>query len=64
MFPNSKPEERLTWSKYRTGMFEFLANKQNKDGSWTGTPIGQVYTTSCYLTILQLDKGVLPIYQR
>ena len=45
-------------------MFEFLANKQNKDGSWTGTPIGQVYTTACYLTILQLDNGALPIYQR
>jgi hypothetical protein len=64
MFPDSKPEERLTWSKYRKGFFEFLANKQNPDGSWTGTPIGQVYTTSCYLTILQLDNGTLPIYQR
>jgi hypothetical protein len=64
MFPNSKPEERLTWSKYKKGFYEFLANKQNKDGSWTGTPIGQVYTTCCYLTVLQLDKGTLPIYQR
>jgi squalene cyclase len=64
LFPESKPEERLTWSKYRKEFFEFLANKQNKDGSWTGTPIGQVYTTSCYLTILQLDNGALPIYQR
>jgi squalene cyclase len=64
MFPESRPEERLTWSKYRKEFFEFLANKQNKDGSWTGTPVGQVYTTSCYLTILQLDNGALPIYQR
>jgi hypothetical protein len=64
MFPDSRPEERLTWSKYRAGFFEFLVNKQNPDGSWTGTPIGQVYTTSCYLTILQLDNGTLPIYQR
>jgi hypothetical protein len=39
-------------------------NKQNKDGSCTGTPVGQVYTTSCYLTVLQLDNGALPIYQR
>ena len=38
--------------------------RQNADGSWTGTPIGQVYTTCCYLTILQLDNGTLPIYQR
>jgi squalene cyclase len=64
LFPESRPEERLTWSKYRKEFFEFLYNKQNKDGSWTGTPIGQVYTTACYLTILQLDNGALPIYQR
>ncbi len=64
MFPDSKPSERLTWSKYKKTFFEFLANKQNRDGSWTGTPIGPVYTTCCYLTILQLDKGTLPIYQR
>jgi hypothetical protein len=64
LFPESKPEERLTWSRYRKSFFEFLANKQNADGSWTGTPIGQVYTTCCYLTVLQLDKGALPIYQR
>jgi squalene cyclase len=64
MFPESRPEERLTWSKYRKEFFEFLANKQNKDGSWTGTPVGQVYTTCCYLTVLQLDNGALPIYQR
>lgn len=64
MFPDSRPEERLTWSKYKKGFFEFLANRQNADGSWTGTPIGKVYTTSCYCTILQLDNGCLPIYQR
>ena len=64
LFPDSKPDQRLTWSRYRKEFFEFLANKQNPDGSWTGTPIGQVYTTCMYLTVLQLDKGALPIYQR
>jgi hypothetical protein len=64
MFPESRPEERLTWSKYRQEFFEFLAHRQNPDGSWRGTAIGPVYTTSCYLTILQLDHGTLPIYQR
>jgi hypothetical protein len=64
LFPDSKPADRLTWSKYRKEFFAFLANKQNSDGSWTGTPIGPVYTTCCYLTVLQLDKGTLPIYQR
>jgi hypothetical protein len=52
----------LTWSKYRQAFFEFLHRTQNSDGSWTGTAIGPVYTTSCYLTILQLDNGTLPIY--
>jgi hypothetical protein len=64
MFPGSRPEDRLTWSKYRQQFFAFLAGKQNTDGSWTGCAIGPVYTTCCYLTILQLDKGTLPIYQR
>jgi hypothetical protein len=64
MFPNSRPSERLTWSRYKKEFFEFLAHKQNADGSWTGTPIGQVYTTSCYLTVLQLENNTLPIYQR
>jgi len=64
LFPDSRPSDRLTWSKYRETFFEFLARKQNKEGSWTGTAIGQVWTTCCYLTILQLDKGTLPIYQR
>jgi len=64
LFPDSKPNDRLTWSKYRETFFEFLTRRQNKDGSWSGTAIGQVWTTCCYLTILQLDKGTLPIYQR
>ena len=64
MFPESKESERLTWSRYRNAFFEFLARTQNADGSWNGVPIGQVYTACCYLTILQLDNGVLPIYQR
>jgi len=64
LYPDSKPTDRLTWSLYKSKFFEFLKNKQNADGSWTGTAIGQVYTTCCYLTILQLDNGTLPIYQR
>jgi squalene cyclase len=64
LFPNSKESDRLTWSRYKKAFFNFLIRTQNSDGSWTGTPIGQVYTTSCYLTVLQLEKGVLPFYQR
>jgi prenyltransferase beta subunit len=64
LFPDSRAEDRLQWSKYRKAFFEFLRRTQNKDGSWRGTPIGPVWTTSCYLTVLQLDHGTLPIYQR
>lgn len=64
LFPDSRPDERLTWTKYRKAFFEFLATSQNADGSWSGCAIGPVYTACCYLTILQLDNGTLPIYQR
>jgi hypothetical protein len=64
MFPNSKPSERLTWSKYRKHFFDFLEKNQLPEGNWNGVPIGPVYTACCYLTILQLEKGALPIYQR
>jgi hypothetical protein len=61
LFPESKATDRLTWSKYREVFFEFLRRKQNSDGSWTGTAIGQVWTTCCYLTILQLDKTAMRV---
>ncbi len=64
LFPESRADDRLQWSKYKKAFFEFLKRTQNKDGSWRGTPIGPVWTSSCYLTILQLDQGTLPIYQR
>ncbi|MBY0521795.1 MAG: terpene cyclase/mutase family protein [Gemmataceae bacterium] len=64
LFPNSKPEDRLTWSKYREVVFDYLASRQGNDGSWTQGHIGAVFTTACHLTILQLDNATLPIYQR
>jgi len=64
LFPKSAEKDRLTWSNFRERFFKMLETKQAKDGSWTGTPIGPVWTTCCYLTVLQLDKGTLPIYQR
>ncbi len=68
LFPNSKPEDRLTWSKYRKETFPALIKAQNADGSWSGTgrwgSVGPVYSTAVALTILQLDNGALPIYQR
>jgi hypothetical protein len=57
-------EDQLTWSKYKKEMFDHLVSSQNRDGSWSGGYIGPVFTTATYLTILQLENGNLPIYQR
>ena len=48
-------------------MFDHLVQTQNADGSWPGGggfSVGPVYSTAIYLTIMQLDNGTLPIYQR
>jgi hypothetical protein len=58
----------LKWSRYREQMFEVIASKQLGDGSWPQgsgfSSVGPIYSTAIYLTILQLDRGNLPIYQR
>jgi hypothetical protein len=67
MFPNSPKSEWMTWSKYRDQMCDHIKNTQQGDGSWAGGGswgVGGVFTAAVNLTILQLDKGVLPIYQR
>ncbi|VTS05121.1 prenyltransferase/squalene oxidase repeat-containing protein [Tuwongella immobilis] len=64
LFPTSKPDDRLLWSKYKSAIFDHLIKTQSNDGSWTAGYIGPVYTTSVNLTILQLEKATLPIYDR
>jgi len=64
IYPESKPDDRLTWSKYKKEMFKHLANTQGRDGSWQGSYVGPIFSTTVYLTILQLDNSTLPIYQR
>jgi hypothetical protein len=64
LFPESKSPNQLTWSKYKDVIFDYIASRQGSDGGWSSGHIGPVYTTSCYLAILQLDNGTLPIYQR
>lgn len=54
----------LTWSKYRGICFEYIASRQQPDGSWNHGTYGPIYTTALHLLILQLDKGNLPIFQR
>ena len=64
LFPNSKESERLIWTKYRKESFANIKATQNADGSWTGSQVGPGFATPVYLSILQLDNAVLPIYQR
>jgi hypothetical protein len=64
LFPQSKPDERLTWSKYRKQTFEYLLRTQGADGSWQGGHVGPIFITAVHLTIMQLDKNCLPLYQK
>jgi hypothetical protein len=64
----SGAKDGLTWTRYKETNFKNMVAAQNEDGTWTGNSpwarFGAVYTTAIYLCILQLDKGVLPIFQR
>jgi len=53
-----------TWEEYRNKVYPKLVAEAASDGSWGQGYIGQVYTTAINLTILQLENGALPIYQR
>jgi hypothetical protein len=66
LYPKASDEEKLTWSKYRDAMYSHLVSAQDEDGKWdsTGQQIGPIFSTAINLTILQLDKGALPFYQR
>jgi hypothetical protein len=69
LFPGTRAGDGLTWKKYRKALFDQIVRDQSRDGSWsaetwTARMVGPVYVTACYLTILQLDKAALPIYQR
>jgi RNA polymerase sigma factor (sigma-70 family) len=63
LFPETKPDERITWKEWRTKVFDYLLKTQNADGSWK-SEAGKVYPTAVRLAILQLDYGVVPIYPR
>jgi len=69
MFPGTAKRDHVTWKEYRKALFDALKENQSADGSWgatnwTAQSIGATYATAIYLSILQLDKAVLPIYQR
>jgi hypothetical protein len=65
LFPQEDKSTWMTWSKYKEAMFPYLVEQQDKtSGAWTSGFIGPVYTTSINLALLQLEKAILPIYQR
>ena len=53
-----------TWDDYRNSVYTRLVSEAGADGAWHQGYIGTVFTTAINLTILQLENGVLPIYQR
>jgi Prenyltransferase and squalene oxidase repeat len=53
----------LKWSRYREATFPYLISKQQEDGSWKDGYVGPVFSTSLYLTILQLDRENVPFYR-
>jgi len=52
------------WEEYREKIYKRILSEVGDGGSWSQGYIGPVYTTSINLTILQLDNGALPIYER
>ena len=67
MFPGDSAEQRITWSGYKKAMFDSLVTSQSGDGSWPGGggwSVGPVYSTAVYCTIMQLDHGTLPVFQK
>jgi hypothetical protein len=68
MFPNEPKDQWLTWTRFKDAMYPYLLDSQDKaSGGWTGSGsygIGPAFVTAINLTILQLDRNVLPIYQR
>ncbi len=51
------------WLPFRDRLYRRIVSEQRSDGHWEGQ-ISPVYITACSLIMLQLDYGLLPIYQR
>lgn len=52
------------WDKYFVAITERLIREQSSSGAWKDQSIGPVYVTAMNTTILQMENGFLPIYQR
>lgn len=68
LFPNDPKETWLTWSKFKEAVFPYIIGAQDKSsGGWQGTGgygCGPVFITAVNLCTLQLEKALIPIYQR
>jgi hypothetical protein len=64
LFPEDQQKDHVTWSRYRTALFDHVTKLQAADGSWTGNVLGPAFSTSLYLIVLQLDKGAVPVQRR
>lgn len=51
------------WQPWKAKLYNQIVSQQSPNGYWEGQ-IHPVYVTACKLTMLQLDYGYLPIYQR
>jgi hypothetical protein len=51
------------WLPFRDRLYRRIVAEQKSDGHWDGQ-ISPIYITACSLIMLQLDYGLLPIYQR
>jgi hypothetical protein len=56
LVPGTRPDEGLTWGRYRAAVFADLAQRQKEDGSWEDRYVGAVFATACALTVLQQDR--------
>lgn len=56
--------EKDLWDDYRKEVESVLVSQQAPDGSWQDNSVGPVYVTAMNATILQLNNGYLPIFQR
>jgi hypothetical protein len=68
LFPGEAKETHLTWTKFKEALFPTILESQDKTtGVWNGGGswnMGSTLASAMNLCILQLDKGILPIYQR
>lgn len=52
------------WDKYYVQISDKLLREQQQAGNWKEGQVGPVYITAMNTTILQIENGYLPIYQR